>query len=333
MTTITYLDKHKKQYFSMNHHFYIFLVCSTLLCCKSETQIKTPEANYQNKKVSIQHNIPYNLDKVDQTYELETGLKEISGLAYYDKKNCLVTHNDEKGNYYEIDINNGKVLQKVRFSKSGDYEGITLANNNVILSKSNGTLYFYDTNTQSTITHKTKLNSKNDIEGLCYNVSDNTLLMASKSTYKDGDKSTKTNLIYSYDIKNKKLKETPYLKIVIDDLQDWLQEDSTKDTHISLVKQMKRLKNFAPSGLSFSNDNNTLYIVSARGSTLLIYNIIPKNGVDPSKQKIELDHIHFLDQKVMPQPEGICFDSNQNLYISTEGQNTKGKILKFNYLK
>ena len=38
-----------------------------------------------------------------------------------------------------------------------------------------------------------------------------------------------------------------------------------------------------------------------------------------------------LDDKLFLQPEGICFTPSGDLYISSEGDDKKGFILKFNY--
>jgi len=43
----------------------------------------------------------------------------------------------------------------------------------------------------------------------------------------------------------------------------------------------------------------------------------------------KIDHIHFLDEKLHTQPEGICFDNQNNLYIADEGQKKKAKIYRF----
>jgi len=39
--------------------------------------------------------------------------------------------------------------------------------------------------------------------------------------------------------------------------------------------------------------------------------------------------VHFLDEGIIPQPEGITFDYKNNLYIATEGQGFNGKVFKF----
>ena len=59
-------------------------------------------------------------------------------------------------------------------------------------------------------------------------------------------------------------------------------------------------------------------MISAKGSLLIIFN----------SQK-ELKDIIFLNEKELPQPEGICFDNQANLYISTERKNNGGQIYKY----
>jgi uncharacterized protein YjiK len=62
--------------------------------------------------------------------------------------------------------------------------------------------------------------------------------------------------------------------------------------------------------------------LSARGSLLLVVN---------QQQKIE--YLVFLDINALPQPEGICFDAKNNLFIASEGKSDNGKLIKFNELK
>ncbi len=86
-------------------------------------------------------------------------------------------------------------------------------------------------------------------------------------------------------------------------------------------KLVNRSKSFAPSGLAVHPLNEDLYILSAKGSLLVIFD----------KTKF-LKRVIFLNSKTIPQPEGIAFDQLNHLYIATEGQGFSGKIFKFNYL-
>ncbi|MCW3789890.1 SdiA-regulated domain-containing protein, partial [Plebeiibacterium sediminum] len=73
----------------------------------------------------------------------------------------------------------------------------------------------------------------------------------------------------------------------------------------------------SPSAVAMSN-NRDLYVLSARGSMLLVIGF-----------NSEIKEITFLNPKYLPQPEGICFDDDGNLYLSTEGKKNKGKLLYY----
>ena len=76
----------------------------------------------------------------------------------------------------------------------------------------------------------------------------------------------------------------------------------------------KKLERFAPSGITFGPNNN-LYIISARGSLLVIVN-----------QNKSINHIIEMDENTLPQPEGICFDDKGQLYISSEAKENTAKL-------
>jgi hypothetical protein len=49
------------------------------------------------------------------------------------------------------------------------------------------------------------------------------------------------------------------------------------------------------------------------------------------KRDGSVSHIKTLDKRIFRQPEGISFSSGGDLYISNEGDNGRGNILKFKY--
>ncbi|MDX1285770.1 MAG: SdiA-regulated domain-containing protein, partial [Draconibacterium sp.] len=80
----------------------------------------------------------------------------------------------------------------------------------------------------------------------------------------------------------------------------------------------KRIQDFSPSGIAIHPENGSTYILSAKGSTLVIFD-----------HNSDLEKVVLLNDKKIPQPEGICFDSKSNLYIATEGKGSPGKIFIF----
>lgn len=83
-----------------------------------------------------------------------------------------------------------------------------------------------------------------------------------------------------------------------------------------------KLENFntecKPSGASINPVNNKLYMIASLGRLLLE---CTPNG--------KLEKIYKLNPAHFPQPEGISFATNGDMYISNEGLEGKATILKF----
>jgi len=105
-------------------------------------------------------------------------------------------------------------------------------------------------------------------------------------------------------------------------IKDKVKSVYASESKSKIKKLTNRVKDFAPSGIAIHPLSKEYYLISARGSTLVI--------LDTNRQFKDLI---FLNDKSNKQPEGICFDGQSNLYISTEGHGLSAKIFKFNYTK
>lgn len=261
-------------------------------------------------------------DSISKSYDfsnpkilnLTKSLSEISGLAYY--KNAIYTHNDEEGIVFIVNPKSGEISEKIKFGKKGDYEGIEIVNNTVYVIKNNGDISFFELQKEKLTTLTNKLNSHNNIEGLTYYKPTNELLIACKGEPLNKSKNTKA--IYSFNLKNEKLNKQPFLEVKLKKLEKHIKKQFKHSSKKELKKQIKRSLNFSPSGIAIHPKTKDFYIISAQGSLLVIFNA-----------KKEIKEIIFLNTNHLPQPEGICFDNKENLYISTETKNSVGKIYKY----
>ncbi len=260
----------------------------------------------------------YNLQSPDSTFILDSDLKEISGLAYDSADNTLLAVDDESGYYYHLSVDDGKVIRKVKFHKKGDYEAIAYLESKVVVAKSSGNLYMNSDSSANSIVLKNQLKSKNDVEGLVYVADENSLLIACKGSMMEQGDNKNAKGIYKYSLRDNVLSDEPYLIIPIDDIETFIISKMESKSKFALKKITNRLRNFAPSGIAIHPSDKDMYIISARGSILVIYD-----------QYLKLKDVVLLNDKTVPQPEGICFDYNNNLYISTEGQGFSGKIFKY----
>ena len=75
---------------------------------------------------------------------------------------------------------------------------------------------------------------------------------------------------------------------------------------------------FMPSGIAIHPDTKDVFLISSVGKLLVVLN---KNG--------KIIDMAPLKRSLFRQPEGITFDKEGNMFISSEGRGKKGYILKF----
>jgi len=252
----------------------------------------------------------YNFDEPSLTLSLSPELVEISGLTYDTISGMLMAVNDELGNIYHINKTDGRTVNVEKFGKKGDYEGLATTASTVYIMKSNGQLQVYDRTTTELVKYKTGLTAMHDAEGLLL-IDDTTLLIASKGNAKGGKKNSKQ--VYSYDIASQSMADTPHLHI--DDIKLIELSQQPGLSNIELQRARHRAKQFSPSGIAKHPLTGDIYIVSAKGSTIVI--------VDAAG---DIKELIMLNEKQQQQPEGICFDTEANLYIANEGRGLAAKI-------
>jgi len=264
--------------------------------------------------------VSYNFDQFDEVFVLDRVLEEISGLSYCEDTHTLITHNDEKGIFFILDITNGKIIDHHKFAKSGDYESIQCLPENIYVANSTGHLYRIDrSKPDRSEEQNTILSEKNNVEGLCYDKENNQLLLACKDKLLENKKKNKNRkAIYAYDLANQSIIPKPVLTISRNKLTTWLEKNYIPRSNKDFKKKKDRVKDFSPSGICYNYNQSELYLLSAKGGTLVVFD-----------KALKLSQIHFLNPNTIPQPEGICFDKEDNLYLSTEGQGHSGKIFKF----
>ena len=267
------------------------------------------------EEVSLEKSYDYN--NANNTFILDPKLEEISGLSFDGATNVLFAINDEEGSYYMLDPDSGEVISAQKFSKKGDYESIEVSNTNVIIMKNNGDIFFVDKKSKETNKVKTSFSRSNDLEGMALSFDQKSLLLACKGQSLFKEKSKKEKYVYAFDIDGESLDTHPYLTISDDTIINFYNQ-SRANSKSKVKKSKSRLKSFAPSGIAVHPVSGDIYIISAKGSSLVVFN-----------NEKQLKDVILLDNKTNPQPEGICFDTDSNLYISTEGAGFSGKIFKY----
>lgn len=292
------------------------IVCSLILSligCDSEKEPKTKKRKKSSHDVADHKDSDKEKKKgkkhkpslensllIVEEMKMPPELKEISGLSWM--KNNLAAVQDEMGIIYLLNPDNGEVIEEIPFAGKGDFEGVASAKGNFFVITGAGILAEVSAKGEVINSFRTGLNTANNPEGVFYDTKTDRLLIALKGESPD-EKNTKH--IYAFDLKSGELADKPIYKIDL--------------THEIFSHRKKNRSNeiFQPSDLTIHPQTGEIYIVDGAHPALLI--------LDPSGQPRRLLE---LDKKTFLQPEGITFDPQGNLFISSEGVKEHGKIFK-----
>lgn len=229
--------------------------------------------------------------------KLPQELYEISGLAIA-VDGGLYGHNDERGIVYRVDPENGDVTKRFALGKiavKDDFEGIAIVGERFFLVNSSGDLFEFregeDREHVEFTRIETWLSGKYDVEGLCYDPAENALLLVCKEypgePYNKKDEKT----IYAFSLASMELQQTPRFVI-----------------QAKHIRKELGLKNFKPSGIDVHPVTGSFLLISSNNPAIIE---VSPNGHILSLQK--------LPDSILKQPEGIAFNSNGDLFLSSEG--------------
>lgn len=254
---------------------------------------------------STLNNYPIGTDQFVQ-FKLSSVLNEISGITITEDER-MFAHNDERGAIYEIDYNTGvitKIFYLGTFTVNRDFEDIAYADGVFYLITSTGIMYkFEEGKDGEDVDYEIidlKISDKFEIEGLCYDKVNNSLLIASKEY--PGKKYDNTRTIYEYDLAKSELYKKP--KFIIS---------------LKKLKNKFDIKDFYPSAISIHPVDDTILLISAKGNPCIVE--LSREG--------NLINAKRLDDKVHRQPEGIAFLKDGVMLIADEASGKKPTITKY----
>jgi len=272
----------------------ILWFCVVLLgCSNKEGYTQQSPANYDLSRPEVR--------------TLNQALEEISGIAFDPADpQSIYAQEDETGTLYQLDLD-GMVKQTFPFGKDGDYEDLSVIDNKVYVLKSNGDIFTFpleEWKSKKNIVPQVYENlvPKGEYEGLAYNPSDGRLYVLCKECKVDKNHSAVT--VYQLEI------------------EDELSLSNTLSIPDSLILQTQESKkSFKPSALSYHPVANQWYILSSVNRMLVV-----------ADENWQVREAYTLDRKMFPQPEGMAFDQENNLWISNEaGDAGAATILSFTY--
>jgi uncharacterized protein YjiK len=212
-------------------------------------------------------NLKYDLNQPDEKYFLHDDLEEISGLSYY-RPNQLACIQDEEGKLFIYDTEEKKIVERIRFGKSGDYEGLEVVNGQVYVVRSDGTLFRFKLDGTREVEAeqiKTALSKENDVEGLGYDPEKNQLLIVCKGSPNIGEERIAGKTIYAYDLTNNTFLDSP--AFIIND--DSLAKSITN--RMPNGAQSKPL-DLNPSGIALHPTDGKVYVLASEGKMLVVLN-------------------------------------------------------------
>ncbi len=299
------------------YKIFLFFALFTCACKTNESNNKKPvivRLPPRNGVIAVSEKTvgpsdKYDLKKPDHSWELQKGLNEVSGNTWVDKDHLIVIEDlDGKLFLLKIDNKDAAVEKTITFHKYKgklDIEDVTMVGDTVYALWSHGVLFKINNwNSDHPDVEKipTSLSKKNNTEGVCYDPVTKNLLIACKDDSGIPGEKKSTKAVYQFSIQSKMLYRKPFLVIHKDDFKNLAGDDL----------------HFNPSAIAIHPQSHNIYLLSTKDNKCMaVYN---REGKLIAFQKIE--------EKLMPQPEGICFSPDGKLYISSEG-NKHGKLLEF----
>jgi hypothetical protein len=262
------------------------------------------------KKRIIKSPPHYNFSQV-QSIKMDLRLKEISGIVWDAEKDEFLAHYDESGSLFLLDKETKAIKppSPFKFGAKGDYEDIALYNGVPYVLRSDGmiTKIIRDSaGIRGVEAGKLTISGINDFETLYTDTARKALIMVCKNCAMDDKTQVSAFAFYPDSIG---FVNDPVYRI-----------DAAKIKQLSTEAGQKKTSKFQPSAASIHPILNKLFIISSASSQLVICDL---NGNPES--------VSELGENLFPQPEGLTFKRNGDMYISNEGVGSRATVLRFVY--
>jgi uncharacterized protein YjiK len=279
------------------NHLCLYIALLIFLACKEKQDASKNPPGYDLRK--------------PEKFLMPDVLNEVSGICFYKGKNdTLYAGQDEDGQLFYLPLGDKKAAH-TKFGKKGDYEDLAIVRDQVIILRSDGTLFsfpFAETKQEEITTTKEwkDLVPSGEYEGLYADETDGKIYVLCKQCKKE--KSSETS-VYILQLQS----------------DGSITQSSSTSVNVKAIENLsgdKKVK-FFPSALAKNPQTQEWYILSSVNKLLVV-----------ADNAWNVKEVYPLDPSLYRQPEGITFDSDNNLYISNEGDAvSKGNVLKFVFNK
>jgi SdiA-regulated len=274
--------------------FFALLLTGLLMSCKTRKarMIKSP---------------PHYSFAAAQTIKIDLKLKEISGIAWDGDRDEFLAHYDESGKLFILDKSTLAIKppSPFTFGDKGDYEDITIYNGVPYVLRSDGmiTKIIRDSaGVQGVQMGKLPITGANDFETIYADTARKALIMVCKNCAADSKSQVSA---FAYYPDSTGFDTNPVFRINADSIKS---------------KSPFKTSKFQPSAASIHPVLNKLFIISSAANQLVIADL---NG--------HPEGVYELGKKLFPQPEGLTFKRNGDMYISNEGVTSRATVHRFVY--
>lgn len=280
------------------HYLYFRLTVLLVVCFLSSCK---------GPKAKVIKSPPYYSFKNVYTNKLEPKLTEVSGIAWDSDIDKFYAHNDESGTLFVLERETKAIMKEYKFAGRGDYEDVAIYKHIPYVLRSDGmiTKVLIDSvaGTATAVeVGKLEITGSKDFETMYADTGRNALILVCKNCNVD-DNTTISAFAYYPD--RNEFDSKPVYQIDAMDVDKLAPKKSDK---------------FQPTAADIHPRMNKLFMISSPSSQLVIMDL---NG--------NVEEVYELGKKLFPQPEGLTFKNNGDLYISNEGVKGRGTILRFEY--
>lgn len=282
------------------------------------------ERDGTGKKHFDRYRMSYNMLEPDETINLRVDLDDITGLSMAPDGDGLIATNFRDGEIHYLSFY-GELDGSVWFKRRGKYTGIEAVRDDIFVVKENGTIFHISelhSDKPKRKVFNTLLNNKHKVHGLCYHPVQNELLLVCQGNGGNGA-TGESKSIFVFDLDRKELLRQPMFFIEDKDIIAYLDyfrpETEEEEDGDALFYDVPTTKSFVPSAIAIHPSSDEIFLISSSSMQLIV---LSEDG--------ELLYVEQLDPFVFSRPEGMCFDVDGTLYITSKGGPGKsGKIMRF----